>query len=116
MNSSRALLAILRFPIMAIVFTGCVTTVSPNEYSKHYEEQVELTMLDSSKCTIARNWTIDSNYCISGRGMYMKNDSIKRVNVNVPISRISRLSVVDNITPIYFELIIATAIFIHMLK
>ena len=101
---------------MAIVFTGCVTTVSPNEYSRHCEEQVELTMLDSSKYTIARNWTIDSNYCISGRGMYMKNDSIKRVNVNVPISRVSRLSVVDNITPIYFELIIATAIFIHMLK
>jgi hypothetical protein len=92
-----------------------VRTVSPNEYSKHYEEQAALTMVDGSKYTLARNWKIDSNYSIRGRGMYMKNDSTKIVNVNIPISGISRLSIEDNIKPIYFELIIATAIFIHML-
>ena len=89
MNASRASITILLILILALVFTGCVTTVSPNEYSKHYEDQAELTMLDSSEYTIARNWTIDSNYCIRGRGMYMKNDSTKIVNVNIPISSIS---------------------------
>lgn len=92
-----------------------MTTISPNEYNKHYEEQAELILVDSSKYKLAPNWTVDSNYCIRGRGMYSKNDSTKIFNVNIPISTISRLSVEDNITPIYFELIIASAIFIHML-
>ncbi len=72
-------------------------------------------MVDSSQYKLARNWTIDSNYCIRGRGMYMKNDSAKIGDVNIPISGIRQLSVEDNITPVYFELLIASAIFIHML-
>ncbi len=92
-----------------------MTTISPNEYNKHYQEQAELVLVDSSKYKLAPNWTVDSNYCIRGRGMYSKNDSTKIFNVNIPISDISRLSVEDDITPIYFELIIVSAIFIHML-
>ncbi|MGA7160241.1 MAG: hypothetical protein WBZ48_04520 [Bacteroidota bacterium] len=92
-----------------------MTTISPSEYNKHYQEQAELVMVDSGNYTLARNWTIDSNYCIRGRGMYMKNDSTKIVNVNIPISGVSRLSVQDDITPIYFEILIASAIFIHFL-
>ena len=92
-----------------------MATINPDEYNKHYREQAELIMVDSSKYTLARNWTIDSNYCIRGRGMYIKNDSTKILNVKIPIAGISQLSVEDNITPIYFELIIASAIFIHML-
>jgi hypothetical protein len=115
MNASRALTTILLILNMVQVFTGCMTTISPNEYNNHYQENVELILVDSSKYRLARNWTVDSNYCIRGRGMYMKNDSAKIVNVNIPISGISHLSVEDNITPIYFELIIASAIFIHML-
>jgi hypothetical protein len=115
MNASRALTTILLILILVQIFTGCMATIYPNEYNKHYQENAELIMDDSSKYKLARNWTVDSNYCIRGRGMYMKNDSAKIVNVNIPISGISHLSVEDNVTPIYFELIIASAIFIHML-
>jgi hypothetical protein len=92
-----------------------MATVSPNDYNKHYQEQAELVMVDSTRYKLAPNWRVDSNYCIRGHGMYIKNDSTKMTNVNIPISGISRLSVEDNITPIYFEIIIASAIFIHML-
>ena len=115
MNISRALLTILLFVVLLHVVTGCMATISPNEYYKHYQDQAELMMVDSSEYKLAANWTVDSNYCIRGRGMYMKNDSTRIFNVNIPISRISRLVVEDNITPIYFELIIASAIFIHIL-
>ena len=115
MNASRALTTILLILILVQIFTGCMATIGPNEYNKHYQENADLIMVDRSKYKLARNWTVDSNYCIRGRGMYMKNDSAKIVNVNIPISGISQLSVEDNISPIYFELIIASAIFIHML-
>lgn len=115
MNGNYAVITILLILILLNVFIGCMATISPDEYNKHYQEQAELIMVDSSKYKIARNWTIDSNYCILGRGMYIKNDSAKLINVNIPISRISRLSVEDNITPLYFELITVSAIFIHML-
>ncbi len=115
MNASRALTTILLILIFVQAFAGCMATISPNEYHKHYQEDAELIMVDSSKYRLARNWTVDSNYCIRGRGMYMKNDSAKILNVNLPISAIRQLSVEDNITPIYFELLIASAIFIHML-
>src|SRR5208283_4596123 len=115
MNGNRALITILLILVVLQVFIGCMTTISPSEYNKHYQEQAELIMVDSSKYKLASNWTVDSNYCIRGRGMYIKNDSTKIFYVNIPIPGISRLSVEDNITPIYFELIIASAIFIHIL-
>ena len=115
MNVRHTLITILLILILLQVFTGCITTISPNEYNKHYQEQAELIMADSSKYKLARNWTIDSNYCIHGRGSYIKNDSTKIINVNIPISSISRLSVEDNTTPIYFEIFIVSIIFIHML-
>ena len=115
MNGNHVLITILLTLVLLLVFTGCMATISPDEYNKHYQEQAELVMLDSSKYKLARNWTIDSNFCILGRGMYIRNDSAKLVKVNIPISGISRLSVEDNITPLYFELIIVSAIFIHML-
>ena len=115
MNASRVLITVILIFILVQVFTGCMATIRPDEYNKHYQGQAELIMVDSSQYSLARNWTVDSNYCIRGRGMYVKDDSTKIVNVNIPISGISRLSVEDNITPVYFELIIASAIFIHML-
>jgi|SRR5208283_1710767 len=115
MNGSRTLIPILLILVVLQAFAGCMTTISPNEYNKHYQEQAELVLVDSSKYKLAPNWTVDSNYCIRGRGMYSKNDSTKIYNVNIPISDIRRLSVEDNITPIYFEIIIVSAIFIHLL-
>ena len=115
MNGSRALITILLILVLLQVFTGCMTTISPSEYYKHYEDQAKLIMVDSSKYTLASNWIVDSNYCIRGRGKYVKNDSTRILNVNIPISGISRLVIEDNITPIYFELIIASTIFIYML-
>ena len=115
MNRSRPLIIALLILGLLQLFAGCMTTISPGDYNRHYQEQAELVMVDSSKYTLARNWTVDSNYCIRGRGMYMKNDSTKIFNVNIPISGVSRLSVQDDITPIYFELLIASAIFIHFL-
>jgi len=92
-----------------------MATISPNEYYNHYQEPAKIIMVDSSTYKLARNWTVDSNHCIRGRGLYAKNDSTRILNVNIPISGVSRLVVEDNITPIYFELIIASIIFIHML-
>jgi hypothetical protein len=115
MNGSWTLITILLNLVLLQAFTGCMTTISPNEYHRHYQERAELIMVDSSTYKLASNWAIDSNYCIRGRGMQIKNDSAKIFNVNIPISGISRLVIEDNITPIYFELIIASVIFIHML-
>ena len=115
MNQSRTLIALLLILILFQALTGCMATIGPNEYHNYYKEPAKIIMVDSSTYKLARNWTVDSNYCIRGRGMYVKNDSTRILNVNIPISDVSRLVVEDNITPIYFELIIASVIFIHML-
>ncbi len=113
-DGSRAFIIILIL-LSLQVFTGCMATINPDEYSKHYQDRAELITVDSSKYKLASNWRVDSNYCIRGRGMYVKDDSTRILNVNIPISSIRRLVVEDNITPIYFELIIVSVIFIHML-
>ena len=99
----------------ACAFAGCMTTISPGEYSKHYQENVEVTTADSSRYTLAPNWNIDSADCLRGRGLSLKDDSSRTVNVNIPLSGIIRIAVEDNITPIYFELLLATVVFIHFL-
>lgn len=116
MIAIRRLITIVLILVLMQVSISCMATINPSEYTKHYQEQADLTMIDGSRYTLARNWTIDSNYCIRGRARITKNDSSKIGNVNIPISGISRLSVEDNITPVYFELIIASAVFIHMLN
>jgi hypothetical protein len=95
--------------------SGCMTTLSPGEYSKHYRENVEVTTADSSRYSLAPNWKIDSTNCLRGRGAYVKNDSSQMVNVNIPLSGVGRIAVEDDITPIYFELLVATVLFIHFL-
>src|ERR1700690_2045950 len=112
MHATLTLTALLLALISLQTFTGCMVTINPSEYYNHYHEPAKITMVDSSTYKLGRNWTVDSNHCIRGRGMYSKNDSTKILNVNIPISGISSLVIEDNITPIYFELIIASIIFI----
>ena len=99
----------------ACVFAGCMTTISPSEYSKHYQENVEVTTADSSRYTLAPNWNIDSADCLRGRGIETKRDSSRTVNVNIPLTGITRIAVEDKITPIYFEILVATVVFVHFL-
>jgi len=99
----------------ACAFAGCMTTISPGDYSRHYQEKVEVTTADCSTYSLAPHWNIDSAGCLRGRGIYAKNDSSRIVNVNVPLSGITRIAVEDNLTPMYFELLLATVVFIHFL-
>ena len=115
MNRNQSVVIFIISLVLLSQFAGCVVTVSPDQYYRHCDKQAELIMADGSRYKLASNWRIDSIDCIRGRGLHIKNDSTMLADVRVPISEVNQLIVVDNITMIYWELAIATAIFIHML-
>ncbi len=115
MKRSQLFIIIVLSVVLLQVFAGCMTAISPREYSQHYQDQAELIMADSSRYKLASDWRVDSNYYICGRGMHIKKDSSNVSDVRVPLSNIKRFVVEDNITPIYFEIIIASAVFISLL-
>ncbi len=115
MNDIRTAGTMLLFFLLTGISAGCMTVLRPNDYSKHYQDKAELIMIDSSKYTLASDWTVDSTQCIRGRGTYSKDDSTRTGKVAIPLSGISKLTVEDNITPIYFEVLVVSAVFLHYL-
>ncbi len=104
--------------ILLPLYNGCAVTIAPGDYYKNYDKQAEIIMNDSSKYEIASNWTVDSTSHIRGKGIriYGKNDSSKISRVSIPQSDIRRLVIIDNVTPIYVEVAVVTALFIYELK
>ena len=115
MNRNQPLVIVFLSFLLLSQTDGCAVTISPDQYYRHCDEQAELIMADGSKYKLASNWKIDSTDCIRGRGLHIKNDSTSVTDIKVPISEVNQLIVVDDISMIYLELAIASAIFIHML-